>query len=286
MEGTVIRFECERVPRQDAVPGATRVPCLGGLGTDVLVKLAAAADGRAIRLMDRGWCAACPAGGQGLSLDEVIAPGRAVLAAAGCDSEGLPTVERRPLPIDRRTDESGPKSTLSRRALFRRLSRNAPERLGGDGVFPLATRRLTENDTVRRLAERNGRSLPAIFPRAFISESCVDHRICAAACPTGALAAHEQESARDVVFRPDRCLVCGRCEDVCPTHSIHVAATGGNIDKTTLAVRELSCCPECEEEFFDHDGTGLCAACRKERSILSSPLTPRMSIQDIEESAP
>lgn len=286
VEGAVIRLDCERVSREDSAPGATRVPCLGGLGTDTLMELATAADGRPIRLMDRGWCVTCPAGGEGFSLDSMVASVRAVLEAAGCDSPALPAIERRPLPVVRCNGEPGTGGDVSRRGLFSRLSMDTPARRGDDRLFPPATRRVAGNDAVRRLAKRNNRPLSAIFPRAFVSESCADRRICVAACPTGALAVQERGSLRDVVFAPDRCFVCGRCENVCPTGSIHVAASGGRIEKTVLAVREISICAECEDEFVDRDGMGLCAACRKEKSILVNSLIPGTSTQGTEESAP
>ena len=80
-EGAVVRLECERVPREDSVAGATRVPCLGGLGTGELLALREAAGDREIRLMDRGWCAECPAGKGDFTLDGTAAPARGAMLA-------------------------------------------------------------------------------------------------------------------------------------------------------------------------------------------------------------
>lgn len=286
VESAVIRLECERVPREVSVAGATRVPCLGGLGTDDLMGLREAAGDRAIRLMDRGWCAECPAGKGDFTLDDVIAPARATLAAIGYAPALLPAIERRPLPVSRRDDKSTTNGAMSRRSLFRRLSAGAPARRPAeDPRFPPAARRRAQNDLIRRLAQRNGRDLPALFPRATIAETCSDHRICAAACPTGALAIYEKEMARGVVFESARCLACGRCESVCPTNSIRIASSGGRLGTVTLTALDLAVCPECEDEFVDRDGMGICPTCRKEKSILSALFTSRTSIQR-EESVP
>ena len=287
VESAIVRLECTRVPKGDSVAGATRVPCLGGLGTDDLLVLREVAGDRAIRLMDRGWCAECPAGKGDFTLDGVIAPARAALAAIGCAPALLPAIERRPLPAARRDDKSTAPGAMSRRALFRRLSIDAPARRPADDPrFPPAARRRAENDTILRLAHRAGRDLPALFPRAAIAETCSDHRICAAACPTGALAVYEKGASRGIVFQSSRCLACGRCESVCPTGSIRIASAGGHLGTVTLTALDLVVCPECEDEFVDRDGMGLCPTCRKERAILSSSLTPRVSIQEREESAP
>jgi Fe-S-cluster-containing hydrogenase component 2 len=286
VEGAVVRLECERVLGEDSVAGATRVPCLGGLGTDDLLTLREAAGDRAIRLLDRGWCTNCPAGGGDFTLDDVITPARATLAAIGYAPALLPAIERRPLPVARRDDESTATSAMSRRALFRRLSAGAPTpHPADDPRFPPAARRRAENDTILRLAQRAGRDLPALFPRAAIAETCSDHRICAAACPTGALAVYERGTTRGVVFESARCLACGRCESVCPTGSIQIAAVGAYLGKTTLTAHDFAVCPKCEGTFVDRDGMGICPTCRKEKSILSALFASRTSIQR-EESVP
>jgi Fe-S-cluster-containing hydrogenase component 2 len=287
VEGAVVRLECERVPREDSFAGATRVPCLGGLGTDALLALCEAAGDRAIRLMDRGWCAECPAGRRGFALDDVIAPTRATLAAIGCAPALLPEIERRPLPAARRDDESTINGAMSRRSLFRRLSAAEPARRPSENPrFPIAIRQQEENDIIVRLARRASRDLPAIFPRATIAESCSDHRICAAVCPAGALTVHQKETTRGVVFDSARCLVCGQCESVCPTGSIRIAASGGRHGMVTLTALDLAVCPECEDEFFDRAGLGICPTCRKERSILLDSFNPGTSMREEEESAP
>ena len=130
-----------------------------------------------------------------------------------------------------------------------------------------------------------GRDLPALFPHAAISGTCSDHRICAAACPTGALAVYEKGTTRGIVFESGNCLACGRCESVCPTGSIRITADGGRLGTITLTALDLAVCLECEDEFVDRDGTGICPTCRKEKSILSSFFTSGTSMQEGEESA-
>ncbi|HXF47737.1 MAG TPA: 4Fe-4S binding protein, partial [Burkholderiaceae bacterium] len=60
----VVRLECSRVPDDEDRPGTVRVPCLGAVSTGWLVQLQAHAGDRPVHVIDRGWCATCPAGGQ------------------------------------------------------------------------------------------------------------------------------------------------------------------------------------------------------------------------------
>ncbi len=53
-----LQVDCQRVPTP--LRGAVSVPCLGALDTAALLELAAS--GQPVELLDRGWCADCPAG--------------------------------------------------------------------------------------------------------------------------------------------------------------------------------------------------------------------------------
>lgn len=56
-----LRIECRMVPDDWLVPGSAVLPCLGALTPGLL--LARAAAGVPVELVDRGWCATCPACG-------------------------------------------------------------------------------------------------------------------------------------------------------------------------------------------------------------------------------
>lgn len=59
-----IAVECWKVPPRLLAAGTHAVPCLGGLSAASLLELVlVAGEGRAVVLVDRGWCAACLAGG-------------------------------------------------------------------------------------------------------------------------------------------------------------------------------------------------------------------------------
>ena len=57
-----ISLDCWRVAPQLTPADGLRVPCLGGLTPAWLLELVASAAGRPVQLLDRGLCAACPAG--------------------------------------------------------------------------------------------------------------------------------------------------------------------------------------------------------------------------------
>ncbi|MBM3566849.1 MAG: 4Fe-4S dicluster domain-containing protein, partial [Alphaproteobacteria bacterium] len=204
VEGAIVRLECERVPIQDLVPGATTVPCLGGLGTNTLLELIVSSEGRSIRLVDRGLCAGCPASGKGLSLGGIVASALLALQKTGCDPDVLPVLLVRPLPMERRNDERAGSGGLSRRSLFRRMSRDVSGQPTDDPMFPPAARKMAEAAALLRFEKRSGRSLPANFPVAVVSKSCGDYRVCVAACPTGALAVEDRGASRELIFSPAR----------------------------------------------------------------------------------
>ncbi|MDW8371577.1 MAG: 4Fe-4S dicluster domain-containing protein, partial [Geminicoccaceae bacterium] len=60
---TATRIECGRVPPELRAPGTAVVPCLGGVRAGALRAHLARAEAAVATLVDRGWCADCPAGG-------------------------------------------------------------------------------------------------------------------------------------------------------------------------------------------------------------------------------
>jgi hypothetical protein len=108
-----------RVGARDRVDGADRVTCLGALSEAALLEAVAAHDGD-VRLVDRGWCASCPAGGES-------APWEAALEAANGTLASLSRHRVRVMP----------RSTPERRAV------SLPERLGDRGAARRGFRRLT-----------------------------------------------------------------------------------------------------------------------------------------------
>lgn len=285
-----LKVECWRVPAAQRASGAVAVPCLGGLTTAWLLEQAAAADGRAPVLLDRGWCADCPAGGGDTH------PAATALAQCGdlMESMGLP-LDRRPRlesqPLPREwgapvTPTADGEIRLSRRAFFGSVAGRVTER-ATVSMAPAAaevTVRLARPphasrarqrllDAARALAERTGLPVPrSLFRAVEVSDRCGNHQVCAATCPTGALFAWRGDAATGTGFAPDRCIACGACERACPQQALRLADPwddGFSSSKPMRLTRfETRRCIECERPFTARASETRCDACAKSQALV------------------
>lgn len=273
--GGPLAIDCWRVAPGDSPPGAWRVPCLGGLSAAALLERLAEAPDVGLVLLDRGFCDACPASGAATTgphpSDAVLAEVGDLLQTIGLGPERGPRRLKRSLPIGRMTQDSGAprmEARLSRRAFFTALA-PAPE------ARPTATP-ATRTDTSRSrlLAALEhlappGATLPArLFPSLTTNADCADHRLCASACPTGALQGDQEAGMRGLRFSPDACLACGLCVQLCPERALSLSLpTGPAADRRPrwLTRHAVRICPECEADYSDDDP--CCPACRRDRDF-------------------
>lgn len=126
---TPLYVDCWKVPAADSPHDAIRVPCLGGIALHHLVQWHAAAEGRQIALIDRGWCGQCSAGcGAHHPAQETLDAARALLAELGVAEQALPRMESLPLPrvqMPAEIPEPLAAQFLSRREFFAGITRNA-----------------------------------------------------------------------------------------------------------------------------------------------------------------
>jgi ferredoxin len=285
-----LKVECWRVPAAQRASGALAVPCLGGLPAAWLLEQAAAADGWAPVLLDRGWCADCHAGGGDTH------PAAAALAQCGnlMESMGLPLDQRprlasQPLPrasMSPATPRADGEIRLSRRAFFGSVAGRVAER-ATVSMAPAAaevTVRLARPphasrarqrllDAVRALADQTGLPVPRSQFRAVeVSDRCGNHQVCAATCPTGALFAWGGDAASGTGFAPDRCIDCGACERACPQQALHLADPWDDrysSGKPTRLTRfETRRCIECERPFTARASDTRCDACAKSQALV------------------
>lgn len=292
-----IGIECARVPGR-FLGDAIRVPCVGGLSGDDLVTLCASAGGRPVRLIDRGWCAACPAGGAGFCAAGAVEAASAVLDALGCEQSVWPRVERMDTPLAHALDVRGGDDSelLGRRAIFGAFARRvaaaakaeAPKRVRAgpkarhaSPSVQAARRRFAHG--VRRLSERATASLPAIvFPELQIDSSCDHSGLCAAVCPSGALRTYQDEdAATGLEFEAALCVACGICAERCPSRAIRVRpagnATGELRDVPERLTRfSMRHCGRCGETFVGKGGESKCESCKTDRALFAS-LFPALS---------
>ena len=282
--------ECWKVPPRLLAKGTHAVPCLGGLSAaSLLERVLAAGEGRAVVLVDRGWCATCRAGGSvqppGATQLEFV---RRALLRLGWPQQSLPEIRLEPLPVSIMLDEipvPAEREAIGRRAFFSFLAGKAadvviertappPKALPrslirqGEQLFPERLRLIA---ALERLAALRGVPLPAdLFPAISISDACANHGVCARVCPTGALSRYEEEAATGIRFEPWLCASCGLCARSCPEGALELDLTL-SVDGAMHGQHELTrlpwgICTSCHERFASR-GKSLCPRCEKSRSL-------------------
>lgn len=285
-----VSADCWKVPAHCSPKNALRVPCLGGLSADDILQIVAQGDGRQLVLLDRGWCAACQAGGGRHPTASALETVRQQLAAVGVAMDKLPCFKQHPLTValmPAEIPESASERRLSRRGFLRALvgsadmastpwaaTAAAPVNAGREPMVLTAQRRagLTY---LRTLAERQGLPSPGLlFPRVMLSAACRSHHLCAALCPTGALRLRLDGDQSSLEFSAESCIACGDCERACPEHAITVerqadgAAPPGVRTLKSTALRE---CHDCGERFSaNNEDEELCPSCCKSHRLVRS----------------
>lgn len=296
--GGELRIECARVPSRLRSAGAVVVPCLGGVTSLDLLKLAAR--GQIAVLLDRGWCSTCPAvldeaGSMASSVSDACLDLRTALGkSAAEDPLPLPRIDHAPLAphlslappseagpggvaIDRRgffsSFRAGPRTVVAAASRPRHSRTRAACR-------PSATvaRHQTERaEALAAAAQRLQHSLPAsAFPAVAAHRNCCHEGVCAAGCPSGALRLVEDEAAGQVGLDFDAalCLACGLCATLCPQQALSVMAVGSSEaawrpGPQALTRHALRQCSQCADDFLPrvlpgdiaNDSTSLCPRC-------------------------
>ncbi|MFN3398551.1 MAG: 4Fe-4S binding protein [Sulfurimicrobium sp.] len=202
----LLRIECSRVPHKLA-GNARQVPCLGGIPFFALIGLVAR-NSCAVALVDRGWCATCPSGGENEPIKTLVDAVRAVVADIGLPDERSPYVDSLPTSQAQALSPvaTADNTPLPRRAFFGALLKRTAEaavavRSPDTARLAVKTTRgaLMASPLIRHTRKRMaaslveiaglaGKPLPArFFPDISVSESCRLHGVCSAVCPSGAL---------------------------------------------------------------------------------------------------
>jgi ferredoxin len=300
--GKPLRVDCERVPSASSPEGALRLPCLGGLGTDGLLRLFSRSPA-GVTMLDRGLCPDCPAGGgPRLPVSAALDEANGLLGDIGVSPDRQIRIEYQRLP-DGAAPAMPPPQThaerVTRRGLWKALAAGAvrvrepverpdpPASLGRpappDGsVRATPSKRLAVIARLRSLADDETRALPArLFPSLAIGNTCQDHNLCVHLCPTGALELAESDTRREIHFDPERCIECAACIRACPEGAINWGRSTDGMPAATqiLTARETRVCGECGAGFVDrqsgHDDEALpaCPACRRSRQLMQSVFT-------------
>ncbi|MCC7218244.1 MAG: 4Fe-4S binding protein [Burkholderiales bacterium] len=288
-----VEVECAKVPTTLRARGAVEVPCLGALSLGRLAELHERAGERGVTLVDRGWCGGCAAG-----CADGVPPVAAVharlvlwLDAVG-DPRPAPTRVTRALPAPRMPAAIPPPAarldgpTMSRRRFFRAVLPDPAARARdvtpmGGACRPAhpANRRRAAPDRVRllaaleRAATRAGTAVPAeAFPRVANNGACADHRVCTAACPTGALKVEVTGGEASLAFAGAACIGCGACARACPEGALAVDAHGGAASPVEIARHAQRECRACGDPFTPRADEAFCLACEKSRRFVGDAM--------------
>jgi formate hydrogenlyase subunit 6/NADH:ubiquinone oxidoreductase subunit I len=130
------------------------------------------------------------------------------------------------------------------------------------------------------LARRHGGRVPAsLFHRVGVHSACEGHRVCASACPTGALVRYRDDGSRrmGIAFDGAACIGCGHCAAVCPEQALELHHGGGSAQSghrplTRFLQRE---CADCGARFAStaNDFETHCERCRKSAQLARSAFT-------------
>ena len=267
------RVECERAPADVRQwHGVVTVKCLGALDLGALLELCVHAGSMPVELVDRGVCLDCPAGG---AIDAPGGEARARLAALFAEMGGADRSPQVVRIVGSARDDSIDR-LRARRGFLRRLGQSSTSAATRLPRVDAADKRLRMLNLLSTLASTLDRQLPAsALPQASISQACRNHRVCAAACPTGALLGYESNGARGVRFYPQRCIECEICVRLCPEHALTFSATSPPTDTDTDAQRALTAhrtrtCSDCDNAFADFDGEDKCPLCRKNDALFAN----------------
>jgi ferredoxin len=277
-----LTVECQRAP---AGTGTLRLPCLGGLSAARLLGLCAAAPETRVLLIDRGDCGTCPSGGGGSH------PARALLERVdGWLAEaGVPAPLRPVLVAPQSAADPLQPHGRARRGFFAALA--APPPAPRPRASAIARREASNPRrqivaALRTLAARHGGRVAAMpFHRLHAGPACEGHRVCAAACPTGALTRWRDDEAnrQGIAFDDELCIGCGHCVDLCPGRALRLErdARQEPAGRHALSRFEQRACIDCGARFAVREGDEptRCSRCRKSaglaRSAFQSLFVPR-----------
>lgn len=282
-----VHVDCWRVPLAESPRGALRVPCLAGVDTGWLLALFELSGERPIRLLDRGGCAECAAGGDMAPLSAALHEAAALLGAAGVPPGALPTRTERACrsSLAPSIPDSAAAVAVDRRGFLRGLmgsaARTADSMQGAAGLHaplrlhhlaqPVARMRIVTS--LARIAGRRGQPVPALaLPKLSLAD-CDAAGVCAKVCPTGALQRCEDAdgATAELRFNAMLCVACGQCARVCPQQALGVSATGGRNAVEVLARWTANECANCGEPFSGAPAE-VCPSCTK-RTNLQQGLT-------------
>jgi ferredoxin len=292
--------DCMRHSISRVCAAEVRVPCVGGMSAGSLLGLCARVPGRTVVIADDGRCASCDSGGAIHPAAAMLDAAVALMRETGVPDHRLPRLQAREVhgPHRQGASRNDPLQSRgrSRRGFFTALARPATQRDAAPRTaaftVPSAERRSIV-DALESLARRHGGRMPAgLFHRLNVNSACQGHRVCAAACPTGALVRYRDDASRAMgsAFDSAACIGCGHCTAVCPEQALELHHGGGPTHAghrpvTRFQQRE---CTDCGARFASTASSAetRCERCRKSarlaRAAFATLSSARPRLQDME----
>jgi len=260
-------YDCTRVRRAET--GAKSVPCLGGLTAATLRDALAGGD---VTLIDRGWCAACPASGGH------AAPWEGTLRAVNAEAAKLGIAARVQVRHDplaswrARAAPRGRSDNPARRALFRSMAQ-AGQSVGATDPLAGLPAPVTTPGLWHRAAQlaalAQGAALPAIlFPALGLSGQPRDLTALARLCPTGALSITETDAVVALIFDATACIACGDCTRT-GALTLDISPQGHLDSPTTLITRPRATCTRCKARFLPRAQETTCDGCARDTELVA-----------------
>lgn len=283
--------DCMRQSMSGPCAPEVRVPCVGGLSGGSLLALCARVPQRTVVIADNGQCASCDSGGSihpaAATLQVVVE----LMREAGVPDERLPRLQARDVWARRGRDSSSDDPLQSRGRLRRGfLTAPAPPAThhAADQRSAAFTMPSTECRSIvaalESLARHSGARMPAtLLHRLDVNSACQGHRVCASACPTGALVRYRDDASRcmGIAFDAAACIGCGHCAAVCPQRALELHHGGGSAHAghrpvTRFLQRE---CDDCGARFAStaSDPETRCERCRKSAQLARAAFTTLFS---------
>jgi ferredoxin len=149
----------------------------------------------------------------------------------------------------------------------------------GQAAFPVRSRRPSPErgrliDALSAVARRAHAELPPeLFPRVTSDGACVDHRVCTAACPTGALQIEATDHTASLTFDATTCIACGACQRACPEGALSMEAHGGQPARVAVALHLRRTCVACGDAYTPRTDEETCPPCTKSRRFVGDAMT-------------
>lgn len=265
---TAAIYECARVPAKTRAGEV--VPCLGGIMPSHLRR--ALRDGN-VTLMDRGWCAECPASdGERTpwseAVDTVNREAHELGLAQRVQIESAPLPRRRALPAP-----ASATANPSRRALFSWVAQAQKAQATCNRLEALPER--VDTSALRERADvlvelSEGRPLPAaLFPLLSTRDGTLDLRMVAAVCPTAALDTVENGQEDRLMFDAAICIGCGECTRASTGTLVILQQGAGEYQGPIMLARQArKTCMRCCTRFTPlEQGQTICDNCRKDTEL-------------------